>query len=72
MNSSELRRQFFVSITFAGILTAAIIFVPLVEPILTKYITNLFASTDAQMGETANQLSTQILNAFLKLFCGWL
>ena len=64
MNPSELRRQSFVFIILAGILTAAIISVPLVEPILTKYITSLFASTDAQVGETANQLFTQILNIF--------
>lgn len=64
MKLNELRRQLFIFIIIAGILTAAIIVVPLVEPILTRYITSLFASTDAQMGDTASQLFTQILRIF--------
>ncbi|MGI8469439.1 MAG: cyclic nucleotide-binding domain-containing protein [Pyrinomonadaceae bacterium] len=64
MKLNELRRQFLIFIIFAGILTAALIVVPLVEMTLSKYITNLFASTDAQMGETANEFFTQILRIF--------
>ncbi|MGI9036726.1 MAG: cyclic nucleotide-binding domain-containing protein, partial [Pyrinomonadaceae bacterium] len=64
MKPDELRRQLFIFIVLAGILTAAIIVEPLVEPFLTRYVTNLFASTNARMGETANQLFTQILSIF--------
>ena len=64
MKLSEFRRQFLVFIIFAGILTTAIILVPLVEPILTRYVTEIFASTDTQMGETANKLVGQILRIF--------
>lgn len=64
MKLNELRRQFLIFIIFAGILTAGLIVEPIVEPILTNYVTGFFASTDARMGETANQLFTQILSIF--------
>lgn len=61
MHLSELRKKFLFFIIFAGIITATLIVFPIIEPILTRYITNLFASTDAQMGATANELFNQIL-----------
>lgn len=62
MKVSELRRQFLFTIIIVGILTAVIIIIPLVKPILIEYLTRFFASVDPQMGETASQLFLQVLH----------
>ncbi len=61
MKPNELRKQFFIFIAFAGILTAALIGLPILEPFLLRYVAGFFASTDAQMGSTAATLFDQLL-----------
>lgn len=61
MQISELRKQFLIFFIFAGVVTAILIILPILEPYLIRYVTELFASTDTQMGQTASQLFDQIL-----------
>jgi small-conductance mechanosensitive channel/CRP-like cAMP-binding protein len=53
MKPSELRKQFFIFIVFAGALTALIVLLPIVEPFLAKYVAGIFASADPVMESAA-------------------
>jgi small-conductance mechanosensitive channel len=62
MQLSELRKQFLLFIVFAGVVTIALIFLPIIAPFLLRYIVSVFSSIDPQTGETASELFNQIHN----------
>lgn len=64
MKTTELQRRFFIFISFAAIVTVALIVLPIIDPFVKKYITDFFASTDVKTGLTANELFDQIISIF--------
>ncbi len=62
MATSELRNKFVFFIIFAGVITLLLIVIssPIIEISLKEYISNLFGTTDGQMGITAAMLLDQL------------
>jgi small-conductance mechanosensitive channel len=58
---SELRRQFFLFLVFAGIISIILLVFPFVEHLLTDYVRAFFGSTDGEMGDTAIKFLDNLL-----------
>jgi small-conductance mechanosensitive channel len=62
--ATQLRKKTIFFVTFALVVSAALVLLPLFEPYAKTYIADLFGSNDSQMGETATSLFEHLLRIF--------